>query len=79
MNDEEVGRITFSFPYDSPYGKLLASAGEWVFFAQEYANMLRGWLKYGHSFKDADEALEAAQDAYYHLMSGRGLDLDVLP
>ena len=37
---------------------------------------LRSALKYGHSYKTADEALEAARDALYEELRSHGIDID---
>ena len=39
-------------------------------------NWLREKLKYGHAFKSADAALEAARDELHGLLQGENLSLD---
>lgn len=36
---------------------------------------LRDWLKYGHEFKSADEALGEARRALHEIMEARGVKL----
>ena len=39
---------------------------------------LRNWLKYGHKFKTADEALEAARDYLCEAMETHNVNFDMI-
>jgi hypothetical protein len=41
--------------------------GEFRSALWELDNQLRGWLKYGHDFKDANEALTAVRNTLFDL------------
>ena len=51
---------------------------DWALVAFDLDQHLRGLLKYGHKFKDADEALEAIREELHNLITDKGVDLDMI-
>jgi len=39
---------------------------------------LRSWLKYGHNFESADEALERVREVLNEIMDDHGIHLDMI-
>ena len=50
--------LIFNLPEDEDDYKITQRASEYFDFLWELAMDVRGWLKYGHNFKNADEVLE---------------------
>lgn len=42
-------------------------------FIWEFQDSLRSWLKYGHPFKDADDALDHIRDEWFKLKDNIGV------
>lgn len=42
-------------------------------FIWEFQDSLRSWLKYGHPFKDADDALDHIRDEWFRLKDQIGV------
>lgn len=51
---------------------------DWALVALEMDRQLRNWLKYGHDFKTADAALEAARAHLREEIAGRGMNLEMI-
>ena len=43
----------------------------------ELSNYLRSKQKYGHSFKDADDALDQIRKEFYRLVNDNNINLDI--
>lgn len=57
----------------------IACQGAHMFCALHEVNeKLRSWLKYGHSFEDADDALDKMREAFWSILESHGIDLDRL-
>jgi hypothetical protein len=69
------GTLSFSLPEEESEFRTACQAGVWKSLVYELLEgHLRGWLKHGHPFKSADEALEAVQNMVYEEMRPDGLD-----
>lgn len=51
---------------------------DWAFVSLEMDRKLRDWLKYGHDFKSADEALAAARAHLREEIADRNIDLEMI-
>lgn len=60
--------LEFTLPADEADFRLAQMGPELHSLLSELDSVLRGWLKHGHSFESADEALEAVRDL---IQSGR--------
>lgn len=70
--------VEFALPEDDFEFRASLQAKEWIFTAHDLDEQLRSWLKHGHKFSDADEALEAARQMLYDTMEMRGISLNIL-
>lgn len=71
--------LVFNLPEDSAEHLLALSGPGLSAVVDDLDNMLRGWLKYGHEFKDADSALQAVRDALTEGLSNMEVDVRNLP
>ena len=67
--------VKFTLPQDREWFEACYYGTDWRSVVEEIDEQTRSWLKYGHNFKDADEALEAVSDLLHEAMSDRGIDL----
>lgn len=70
--------IEFTLPEDDFEFRASLQAKEWIFTSHDMDEQLRSWLKYGHTFSNADEALEAARQLLYDTMEMRDISLNIL-
>lgn len=69
-------KLIFNLPEEQDEFKLSIDGNKWFSVCFELNNKLRDALKYGHSYKDANEALEAIQDDLLELMNCWDISLD---
>ena len=75
-NDCMVGILRFPLPEYQDEFKVAQDGGKWAGVVRDMDNQLREWLKYGHKFKTADEALGAAREYLREEVSDKGLELE---
>jgi hypothetical protein len=46
-------------------------------FLWDYSQQLRAWYKYGHAFKDADDALDKIREEFYRLLNDNQVNIDL--
>lgn len=46
-------------------------------FMYEFSQQLRSWIKYSHTFKDADDALVKIRDEFYRLLDNHRVNIDL--
>lgn len=46
-------------------------------FMYEFSQQLRSWIKYGHTFRDADDALGKIRDEFYRLLDNHRVNIDL--
>lgn len=51
---------------------------DWAFVSLAVDRQFRDWLKYGHDFKSADEALAAARAHLREEIAGRNINLEMI-
>jgi len=62
--------LEFQLPEESREHLLASQAAEMSYAMAELKHKLHGWLKHGHEFKTADEAIAAAKKLAYELFDG---------
>lgn len=65
--------LTFSLPEESEEHLCAVNAFKWKSVVCGLDNYLREQLKYGHSFKTPDEALEKTRQALFGVLEDEGL------
>ena len=77
-NKEGIMRavLEFDLPDDRENFELASHAVDWFSVVHEMDEMLRSWIKYGHEFQSADEALEEMRQRLWDGLENRGLTLD---
>jgi hypothetical protein len=63
-------------PDDKVEFQLTSHARGWVNAMWDLDQWLRGKVKYGHTYKTADEALEATRAMLFEQLSGHGVSLE---
>jgi len=53
-------------------------AMDWALTAWDLDRELRNWLKHGHKFTTADEALEAVREMLREILDSRNITLDMI-
>ena len=61
--------LEFNLPDEASEFYSAVHGGEYRSALWDLDNLLRGWLKHGHEFKDADEVLETVRKELYELTS----------
>ena len=70
-------KLEFDMPEDQGAFRLASHGVDWALVAWDIATGdLRTWLKHGHSFESADDALEAVRDLVYRVIDEHGVSLD---
>jgi hypothetical protein len=60
--------LEFTLPEDQQEHYDAINGSTFKYCLQEMDGQLRGWRKYGHQFKDAEEALEKAREYLHQLI-----------
>jgi hypothetical protein len=68
--------LEFDLPDDEAEFNLKSHGDAWALVAWEMDQKLRGWLKYGHTFKTINGALTAVRDMLHAEIRDRGINLD---
>lgn len=66
--------LNFKLPEEQYEYKNAIHGGDWKSIVYEVSMFLRNKLKYGHEFKDANEALEAVRDELWNECKDANLD-----
>ena len=72
-------KVSFTFDTEknqSEYDIFKQSYEMWRMI-DELSNYLRNKQKYGHSFKDADDALDQIREEFYRLVNDNDIRLDI--
>lgn len=72
-------KATFEFdlPEDNREYEVVNQAQKMQSLLWDFAQQLRSWRKYGHTFKDADDALEKITKDFYGLVDNHGVNIDL--
>lgn len=70
--------IQYNLPEDEREYKVANQAGDVLHFIWEFNQQLRSWDKYGHSFKDADDAVDKIRQEFYDILNRHpNIDIDL--
>lgn len=67
--------LTFNLPEESEEHLCAVNALKWKSVVSSLDNCFREQLKYGHSFKTPDEALEKTRQTLFNVLEEEGLSL----
>ena len=72
-------KVTFEFdlPDDQREYEVTNQAQKMQSLLWDFSQQLRSWRKYGHTFKDASDALEKITEDFYGLVAHHGVDIDL--
>jgi len=69
-------KLEFNLPDEESEFLIASKAMSWALTVWDIDQKLREWLKYGHEFKNPDDALEEARKILYEILDERNLSLD---
>ena len=67
----------FNLPEDQHEYAVMSQAQKTQSFLWEFSQQLRAWDKYGHAFKDADDALDKIREEFYRLLNEHEVNIDL--
>ena len=67
----------FNLPEDQREYEVMGQASKAQAFLWEFSQQLRSWYKYGHHFKDADDAVDKIREEFYRLLNEHDVNLDL--
>jgi hypothetical protein len=67
----------FNLPEDQREYEVMSQATKAQTFLWNFSQQLRTWYKYGHQFKDADDALNSIRDEFYRLLNEHEVNIDL--
>jgi len=70
-------KFEFNLPEDQHEYDVMSQAQKTQSFLWEFSQQLRAWHKYGHSFKDADDALDKIREEFYRLLNIHEVNIDI--
>ena len=70
------GILEFNLPEEESEFKDAVDVGRIKSALWDFTQDLRTWLKHGHTFKSADEALETVREKFYEHLTSNGVDID---
>jgi len=69
--------FTFNLPDEENEYKVMSQAQNSQRMLWDFSQQLRAWYKYGHQFKDADDALDKIREEFYRLLNDHQVDIDL--
>jgi hypothetical protein len=69
--------FTFNLPDEENEYKVMSQAQNSQRMLWDLSQQLRAWYKYGHTFKDADDALNKIREEFYRLLNEHQVDIDL--
>lgn len=69
--------LEFNLPEDQHEYDVIMQASKAQSFLWSFSEQLRDWYKYGHSFADANDAVEKIRDEFYRLLNDYNVDMDL--
>jgi hypothetical protein len=69
--------FTFNLPDEENEYKVMSQAPNSQRMLWDFSQQLRAWYKYGHTFKDADDAVSKIRDEFYRLLNDHQVDIDL--
>ena len=71
--------LEFNLPEENVDFQAAILGLNWALVAWDLDVDLRNWIKYGHPFTSADEALDAIRERLLRLMDAHGVSFDTIP
>ena len=68
--------LEFNLPEEQEEFTQASTARSMFSVLWDFSQDLRSWLKHGHPFKTADEALEAARSKFYEILENNNIILN---
>jgi hypothetical protein len=69
--------FTFNLPDEENEYKVMSQSPNSQRMLWDFSQQLRAWQKYGHTFKDADDALSKIREEFYRLLNDYQVDIDL--
>jgi len=69
--------FTFNLPEEENEYKVMSQSQNSQRMLWDYSQQLRAWYKYGHQFKDADDALDKIREEFYRLLNEHQINIDL--
>jgi hypothetical protein len=69
--------FTFNLPDEENEYKVMSQAQNSQRMLWDFSQQLRAWHKYGHQFKDADDALDKIREEFYRLLNDNEVNIDL--
>jgi hypothetical protein len=70
--------LKFDLPEDRDECIAASHGMDYALSCWDMDQKLRGWLKYGHKFESADDALEECREQLREIMYDHGVTLDMI-
>lgn len=74
-NTDMKATLEFNLPDDNYQFKKATQGADLSVIISSLDNVLRGYLKYGHTFKTADEAIQNIRENLIHDMQSYNIDI----
>jgi len=68
-------KLEYNLPEDQSFFNAAYKATEMRSAISDFDNELRNWVKYGHNFKTADEALEKVRESLHVYLNSYGINI----
>jgi hypothetical protein len=68
-------KLEYNLPEDQSFFNAACKATEMRSAISDFDNELRNWVKYGHNFKTADEALEKVRESLHVYLNSYGINI----
>ena len=72
------GILEFDLPTDENDFLICSRALDWALVVWDLNEQLRSYLKHGHSFGSADEALEVIRESLFDFLEQHDVSLDMI-
>jgi len=67
----------FNLPEDQHEYEVMQQALKTQTFLLDFSQQLRVWRKYGHQFKDANDAVNGIREEFYRLLNDNEVNIDL--
>jgi uncharacterized NAD(P)/FAD-binding protein YdhS len=67
----------FNLPEDQKEYEVAQQANKMQSFLWEFSQQLREYQKYGHQFKDANDAVNGVREEFYRLLNNYEVNIDL--
>ncbi len=77
-NGVKSGVLAFPLPEEQNAFEIAVKSMDWALASWDMDGWLREKLKYGNTFKTANEALDAAREKLHEILADHNLNLDMI-